>query len=83
MALTNQNLETLLNMLGSLTQRQDAIRQLAGQLQAGVVWRSVDGQLSVALSKEQRAQLENFANTYLNESEILIASVRAMLAQGQ
>lgn len=83
MALNNQNLETLLNMLSGLTQRQDTIRQLAGQLQAGVVWRSVDGQLSVALSAEQRAQLEDFVNTYLNESEILIASARAMLEQGK
>lgn len=83
MTLTDKNLETLINMLSGLSQRQETIRQLAGQLQAGTVWRSLDGQLSVALSEGQRAQIEEFMNTYLNESDVLAASARAMLAQGQ
>ena len=79
MTLTNQNLETLLNMLSGLAQRQDAVRQLAGQLQSGTVWRSLDGQISVALSEGQRAQIQEFMKTYLDESDVFIASARAML----
>lgn len=83
MALTDKNLETLVNMLGGLAQRQEVIRQLAGQLQAGTVWRSPDGQLSVALSEGQRAQIEDFMKAYLDESDVFIASARAVLAQDQ
>jgi uncharacterized protein YbgA (DUF1722 family) len=81
MGLSEKNLETLVNMLNGLTQRQDTIRQLASHLRTDVVWRSVDGQLSVALSEAQRSELEEFINAYLSESEVLIASVRAMLRQ--
>jgi len=81
MGLSENNLETLVNMLNGLSQRQDAIRQLASQLHTGVVWRSVDGQLSVALSQAQRSELEEFVDAYLSESEVLIASVKAMLRQ--
>jgi uncharacterized protein YbgA (DUF1722 family) len=81
MSLSEKNLETLVNMLNGLAQRQDAIRQLASQLHTGVVWRSVDGQLAVALSQAQRSELEEFVDAYLSESEVLIASVRAMLRQ--
>ncbi|GAG47107.1 unnamed protein product, partial [marine sediment metagenome] len=35
-------------------------------------WRSVDGQLSVALSEAQRTELEEFIDAYLSESEVLI-----------
>jgi uncharacterized protein YbgA (DUF1722 family) len=72
MGLTEKNLETLVNMLNGLAQRQ---------LHTGVVWRSVDGQLSVALSEAQRTELEEFIDAYLSESEVLTASVRAMLRQ--
>ena len=81
MGLSDKNLETIVNMLNGLAQRQDTIRQLASQLHTAVVWRSVDGQLSVALSEAQRTELEEFIDTYLSESEILVASVRAMLRQ--
>jgi len=79
MGLSEKNLETLVNMLNGLAQRQDTIRQLAGQLHTGVIWRSLDGQLSVALSEAQRTELEEFIDAYLSESEVLTASVRAML----
>ena len=81
MGLNEKNLETLVNMLNGLSQRQDTIRQLANHLHTGVVWRSVDGQLSVALSQAQRTELEQFVDAYLGESEVLIASVRGMLRQ--
>jgi hypothetical protein len=81
MSLTQNNLETMVNMLNALTQRQETIRQLANQLHTGVIWRSLDGQLSVALSKAQQTELEEFINAYLSESEVLIASIRPMLQQ--
>jgi uncharacterized protein YbgA (DUF1722 family) len=81
MGLNEKNLETLVNMLNGLSQRQDTIRQLANHLHTGAVWRSVDGQLSVALSEAQRAELEEFIDAYIGESEVLIASVRGMLRQ--
>jgi hypothetical protein len=81
MGLSEKNLETLVNMLNGMAQRQDTIRQLANHLHAGVVWRSLDGQLSVAFSEAQRAELEEFVDAYLSESEVLIASVRAMLGK--
>ncbi len=81
MGLNEKNLETLVNMLNGLSQRQDTIRQLANHLHTGVVWRSVDGQLSVALAEAQRTELEQFVDAYLSESEVLVASVRAMMRQ--
>ena len=80
MALARHNLETLTNMLSALAQRQDAVRQLASQLQAGVIWRSPDGQLGVDITDAQRVELEAFIKAYLDESDILIASARAILA---
>jgi len=41
----------------------------------------VDGQLSVALAEAQRTELEQFVDAYLSESEVLVASVRAMMRQ--
>ncbi len=81
MGLSEKNLDTLVNMLNGLSQRQDTIRQLTNHLHTGVVWRSVDGQLSVALSETQRTELEQFVDAYLSESEVLVASVRAMMRQ--
>ena len=81
MALTVNNLETLINMLNALAQRHETVRQLAGQLHGGVIWRSMDGQLAVALTAGQRTELEAFVKGYLDESDVLIAAIRAVLAQ--
>ena len=81
MPLTTNNLETLINMLSALAQRQDTLRQLAGQLHAGTIWRSPDGHLAAALTAAQRTDLEAFVKAYLDESDVLIASARAMVGQ--
>jgi hypothetical protein len=81
MPITTANLEPLLNMLNALAQRQDTVRQLAAQLHGGTVWRSPEGSLAVDLTAEQRAELAGFAKAYLDESEVVIASARAMLSQ--
>ena len=81
MTLIANNLETLINMLNALAQRQETVRQLASQLHAATIWRSPDGQLAVALTAGQRTELEAFVKTYLDESDVLIAAARALLAQ--
>jgi hypothetical protein len=83
MPFTTSNLETLINILTALTQRQEAIRQLATQLHGGAVWRSLDGSLAISLPDSQKDELTSFIKTYLDESEILITSARAMLAAKQ
>ncbi len=74
------NVDTLVNLLTALAQRQEVVRTLATQLQASTVWRSPDGQLAVALTDAQQAELTAFVRAYLDESEVLIASARAILA---
>jgi hypothetical protein len=81
MPVTANNLETLINLLTALAQRQETLRQLAGQLHASVVWRSPDGQLAVALTEGQRTELEAFVKAYVDESDVLVATARASLAQ--
>ena len=80
MPLTADNLETIINLLTAIAQRQEAIRQLATQLHGGTTWRSIDGRLAITLPDSQKAELTSFIKTYLDESEILVASARAMLA---
>ena len=75
------NLDALVNLLTALAQRQEVVRQLAGQLQSSTVWRSPDGQLAIALTEAQRNELVAFVRAYLDESEVLIATARAMLSQ--
>ena len=73
------NVDTLVNLLTALAQRQEVVRTLATQLQASTVWRSPDGQLALSLTDAQQAELTTFIKAYLDESEVLIASARAML----
>ena len=80
MPIPTAKLETTLNLLNALAQRQEAVRQLTAQLHSGALWRSPDGQLAVALTAGQRTELEAFVKAYLDESDILVAAARAMLA---
>ena len=80
MPLTERNVETAINMLTALTQRQDTLRQLTQQIHVGNIWRSPDGTLAVPITDAQRTELEAFIKTYLDESEVLIAAVRTLLA---
>lgn len=83
MPLTAANIDTLVNMLTALAQRQQTLLQLASQLQAGTLWRSPDGKLAIAISDQQRAEIADFAKAYLEESEVIIATARAILAPAQ
>jgi hypothetical protein len=81
MPLTKENLETVSKLLIALSQRNNVIHNLAQTLTVGTVWRSPDGQLAVDLTQTEQNELEEFINAYLSESEVLIASIRAMLGQ--
>jgi hypothetical protein len=83
MPLTSANLETLINLLTALAQRQEAIRQLATQLHSGALWRTPAGDLAVALTTSQQSQLTALATAYLDETEIAVAAARAILAAAQ
>jgi len=81
MPVTAANLEPLINMLNAIVQRQETIRQLAAQLHSSAVWRSPDGTLAVEITTDQQAQIAAIAHAYLDESDVLIAAARAMLAK--
>jgi hypothetical protein len=83
MPLTSANLETLINLLTALAQRQEAIRQLATQLHSGGLWRTPDGTLAIPLTAGQQSQLTALATAYLDESDIAVATARAILAAAQ
>ena len=80
MPIKTAKLETTLNLLNALAQRQEVVRQLTSQLHSGALWRSPDGQLAIAITEGQRTELEAFVKAYLDESDILVAATRAMLA---
>jgi hypothetical protein len=81
MPLNISNLEPLINMLNAIVQRQETVRQLAAQLHSAAIWRSPDGSLAVEITPEQQREISTFAQTYLAESEVIIASARAILGQ--
>jgi len=83
MPIGKANLDTTINMLTALTQRQETVRNLASQLHAATIWRSPDGRLAVDIPDAEKAELEAFIKAYLDESEALIAAVRAMLGASE
>jgi hypothetical protein len=81
MPLSSHNLDALTLLLTAISQRQDTVRQLVSSLQARNIWRSPDGTISVAFTAAQIEQLEKVVNDYLNESEAIIITARAMLGR--
>lgn len=79
MPLTADNVATILNLLTALTQRQQMVQQLAGHFQAGTLWRSPDGKLAISITDQQNAEIAELVKAYLDESELVIISARAML----
>ena len=80
MTLTTAKLDTLLNLLTALAQRQDNVRQLAAQLHTANLWRSTDGSLAVAITADQHTQVEGIIKAYLDESQAIIDTARVILA---
>lgn len=81
MTISHQNITTALSLLTALAQRHDAITQVSQRLAQPVIWRSIDGSLSVPIPPDELAQLETFISTYLDECAVLHATLRAMLAK--
>jgi len=81
MPITKDNLATAINLLNALSQRQDTIRQLAAAIGNAVIWRSPDGTIALPIPPAEIAELETFLHTYLNESQVTITALRAMLAE--
>jgi hypothetical protein len=81
MPITHENVTTVAALLTALRQRHDTIQQLANQLAMPVIWRSVDGSLSVPIAPAEIAQLEDFVKLYLDESQVIHSTLRAILAK--
>jgi len=81
MSISHENITTAVSLLIALAQRHDAIHQLANQLATPTIWRSLDGSLSVPIPPNELDQLETFISTYLDECNVLHATLRAMLAK--
>lgn len=79
MPLSKQNLEPVVRLLLALSQRHDQIYQLASRLSTGAAWRSPDGALVVDLSPTERERLEDFIRTYLEDAEVILATLRQQL----
>jgi hypothetical protein len=79
MPINKATLDTTVNLLTALAQRQEVIRQLAAQLAGGQLWRSPDGTLAVTITDAQREELTTHIVTYLDESQAIIDIVRAQI----
>jgi hypothetical protein len=81
MTISHANITTAVSLLTALAQRHDAITQLATRLSQPVIWRSLDGSLSVPIPPDELAQLETFITAYLDEAAVIAAALHAMLAK--
>jgi len=79
MPLNKANLETASKLLVGLAQRHDVIFNLAQKLSSGAVWVSKDGKLEIPFSEEERRELESFIDLYLQEAEVIAATLRSYL----
>jgi hypothetical protein len=83
MPITKDNLQTALALHSALSQRQDTIRQMATQIASGAIWRSLDGNLAVDFTPTQTAELQAILTDYLNESQTLITTLRAIVSDAK
>jgi len=83
MPVTERNLEQLINLITAYMGRFQEIQDLAVQLRRPAFWRSPDGTLEVgALSADDKTRLRERITKDLDEAEIVIATVRGLLAEG-
>ena len=81
MPITKDNYATAVNLLNALAQRQETVRHLTTVIGGGVIWRSVDGSLAVAIPSAELVELETFIRAYLDESDTITSALRAMLGK--
>jgi len=79
MPLSKSNLETVSKLLVGLAQRHQEIYNLAQRLNSGAAWRSTDGTLELPFSEEQRRELEEFIGVYVEEADVIAATLRSHL----
>lgn len=79
MGLTKANLETEVKLLVALAQRHAEIYSVAQKLSSSAVWRSTDGSAQILLSDKEREELEGFIRTYLQEADVIAATLRSHL----
>lgn len=81
MALSKNNLETVSKLLVALTQRHDTVYNLVQKLNSGFIWRSPDGQMEIPLTTRECEELEGFINEYLQEADVIAATLRSHLGE--
>lgn len=79
MALNKDNVETVTKLLVGLTQRHQEIYTLLQHLNSGTVWRSTDGSAQIDFGDKEREGLEAFVKAYLQETEVIAATLKAFL----
>jgi hypothetical protein len=81
MALTEKNLEQLLNLYAAYIQRFQEMQQIALRLKAPHAWRTMDGELTIGiLTHEEVDKLTERFKRDLDEAELIIATARGLLA---
>jgi len=81
MPINKDNLTAAVSLLAALAQRHDTLHQLSTQLASPIIWRSIDGSLSIPIPPPEVAQLEAFMKAYLDEAQVVQAALRALLAE--
>lgn len=80
MALTEKNIEQVLQLIAAYTERLQEVQDLAVQLRRPAFWRSTDGSLEVgALSADDKGKLTDRIGKDLDQAELIIATIRGLL----
>jgi len=81
MSLSKDNLETIVNLLKGLQQRNDAINQIASNLASGTFWRSPDGKIAIDIDETARRQLEDITRGYVSEARAIIRTIDTLMSE--
>lgn len=81
MPLSKDNLETIVNLLKGLQQRNDAINQISSNLSSGTFWRSPDGKLAIDIDATARRQLEDIIRGYVGEARAIILTIDTLMGE--
>lgn len=82
MALTEKNIEQILNLIAAYTERLQEVSQLAVALRTPAFWRSTDGSLEVgAMSADDKDKLTTRMNKDLDDAQLIITTIRGLLRE--
>jgi hypothetical protein len=83
MALTERNIDQILNLTAAYMQRLEEVQRIATALRSTALWRSTDGSLQIgAITDTDKANLTTRITQNLDEAELIIATTRGLLAEG-